>query len=331
MKFRSILLIAMLSTTAIFNSACKRDSKSCEFPYQSANITAPETTFRPGGGSSGMEQISGTQYLAAYDLKRFEEGPRMGMITVSEESLIVKPISVTGWDSTGISSDLESICKIPGRPNEFLLGESGAWQDKTGRIFHVSLDTTNLIATVMGHSEIPMLNKNDIGLVGDQYEAMLCVPFNENEVMILLGERGGSQVNPNGIIRWAVLNLETYAFEFSPKGLKGIEVVAPGTWDQELHRHITDFFLDKDGFLWTAGCEDTGDWGPFYSIIYKVGKVNADNHDMPIDTSIDCLTYKVIDGFKIEALSGPDTFTNATLSFGTEDENYGGVWRPILL
>jgi len=329
MKFRTLLLIAVFANTMCFNTACKRDSKSCIYPYVSENIEVPEDVFRPGGGSSGMVQISDNQYLTVYDLKRFEDGPRMGLVTILPDDLKVEPLEVTGWDETGISSDLESICVIPGKANQFLMAESGAWQENTGRIFHVRLDTSNCTVTVLGHFNIPEIHPNDFGVVGDQYEAMLCLPYEEEKVIVVLGERGGSEVNPKGIIRWGVADLESYELAIEGAGLKGIQVSAPGEWTQETHRHITDFFIDEKGFLWTAGCEDVGDLGPFYSVIYKVGMLNKNNTDLPIDTSIDCLTYKVIDGFKIEALSGSAAGIDATHSFGTEDELFGGVWRPI--
>ena len=329
MKTGSLILIAVILPAASINMACNRDSKSCNYPYVSDNMKMPLEAFRPGGGSSGMVQISDTQYLTVYDLKRFEEGPRMGLVTVNSLELIISPLDVTGWDETGISSDLESICAIPGREGEYLLAESGAWQDNTGRIFHVTVDTTLLKATVLGVMEIPALKPNDIGLVGDQYEAITCIPANTDSVIIVLGERGGSEVYPTGIIRWGIADLKSHAFNFTESGLSGINVTAPGSWNQDIHRHITDFYIDKTGALWSAGCEDVGDMGPFYSVIYKVGILNKRNPDSPIDTSIDCLTYKIIDGFKIEALSGPAAGINSTHCFGTEDEIYGGVWRPI--
>jgi hypothetical protein len=298
------------------------------YPYVSENIEVSEEAFRPGGGSSGMAQISDNQYLTIYDLKRFEKGPRMGMITVTGESFVVEPMEVIGWGETGISSDLESICAVPGTKLHFLMAESGAWQENTGRIFHGSLDTSNCTVTILGHFNIPEIHPNDFGVVGDQYEAMLCLPYEQEKVLVILGERGGSEVNPQGIIRWGVADLQTYELIIEGAGLKGISINAPGEWTQETHRLITDFYVDNKGFLWTAGCEDVGDLGPFCSVIYKVGVLNS-NPDLPIDTSIDCLTYKVVDGLKIEAIAGAPAGIMATHSFGSEDEIYGGVWRPI--
>ena len=38
----------------------------------------------------------------------------------------------------------------------------------------------------------------------------------------------------------------------------------------------------------------------------------------------------VLDGLKVKALAGPpDSVSSAFLSFATEDEHLGGVWRPL--
>jgi hypothetical protein len=38
----------------------------------------------------------------------------------------------------------------------------------------------------------------------------------------------------------------------------------------------------------------------------------------------------VIDGFKVEALSGPaSVVAGSFMSFATEDESYSGQWRPL--
>lgn len=292
----------------------------------------PNEVFRPGGGSSGMEQIGDHAYLAVYDLKSFEPGYRMSMIKVTTETLEVLPITIETWDEGGISSDLESICAIPGTANEFLIAESGNWQGKLGRIFHIAVDTTTLTANVLGSVMIPLLNRNDFNLVGDQYEAILCLPYDTIQRIVVLGERGGSAANPNGLIRWGIFNIKEHSLQMSGTGLEGIVVQAPGNWTNIAgKRDITDFYLDAEGIIWAAGCEDQGDLGPFYSIIYKLGKVNYADMESPILVFDKTDRMKEINGFKIESLSGPCKGINSTLSFGTEDEIYGGVWRPILL
>lgn len=283
-----------------------------------------------GGGSSGMAQYDDQSYLVVYDVKVHKDDVRMGFIRITDEALQVAPIKIDNWDEEGRSSDLESISKIPNRKHEFLVAESGNWQGKFGRIFHIKVDTAALTGQVLGSIKLPLLNRNDFDLVGDQYEAIACLASNNNQLTLLLGERGGSKVYPNGIIRWGTLDLTTYELTFSEAGLEGIFVEAPGNWiDERKKRNMTDFYIDENGQIWTVGSEDQGDAGPFYSVIYKLGEIDATNVNRPFSVNEKFDTWKEVVGFKIEALSGPSKNIDCTLSFGTEDEMYGGVWRAI--
>lgn len=282
------------------------------------------------GGSSGMEKLNDQSYLVVYDIKNFKEGTRVAMIHVTDEAIQVSPIHVSGWGKEGKSSDLESICKIPGTTDEYLIAESGNWKGNLGRIFHIKIGTTQQSARVLGVTKLPFKHINSPGIVGDQYEAILCLPYNETERILILGERGGSEIHPRGTIKWGIYNINTHQLKFNDIGMKGIPVNAPGDWTNKKNkRDITDLHMDVDGGIWAAASEDTGDVGPFYSVIYKLGEVNKLNKEQPLTIYSDFKTWTSIPGFKIEALSGPSKHIQSTLSFGTEDEIYGGVWRAI--
>lgn len=293
------------------------------------NNTQPQT-FKKSGGSSGMEQINDCSYLVVYDLKKNAKDVRLGLVKVGDKSLTVAPIQIHSWDNEGISNDLESICAIPGKDNEYLIAESGNWQGELGRIFHIQVDTLKLVAHVLGSVKIPMRYRNDFDVTGDQYEAITCLPYDKNNRIVILGERGGSKNNPNGVVRWGILNIREHSFEMDNEGITGIPVNVPGHWtDKATKRSITDFHLDRKGILWASASEDPGDTGPFYSIIYKLGKINPLDKEKPITIFKEINIAKEVNGFKIEALSGPCKNIPGTHSFGTEDEIYGGVWRPI--
>ncbi|GGG05085.1 hypothetical protein GCM10011344_01810 [Dokdonia pacifica] len=282
------------------------------------------------GGSSGMEQLDDQSYVVVYDIKNFKEGTRLALIHVTDETIQVTPIAISGWGDEGISSDLESICKIPGKTNEYVIAESGNWKGNLGRIFHIRIDTTQHSATILGITKLPFKNLNTPELVGDQYESMACLPYSETERILILGERGGSEINPRGNIKWGIYNLMTHQLQFSDAGIKGITVNAPGHWTYlKNKRDITDLHIDAEGNIWAAASEDTSDVGPFYSVIYQLGHVNDSNKEQPFTIYSDFSKWVPVSGFKIEALSGPSKNINATLSFGTEDEIYGGVWRAI--
>ena len=148
-----------------------------------------------------MEKLGDNSYLVVYDLKSYKEGTRIAMIKISDEGIRVSPINISEWGEEGKSSDLESICKIPGKTDEYFIAESGNWEGNIGRIFHIRVDTANLYAKVLGITKLPYHYINNLELVGDQYEAMSCLPYSASERILILAERGGSDVNPGGIVQ----------------------------------------------------------------------------------------------------------------------------------
>ena len=251
---------------------------------------------------------------------------------LTEEDIDAYPISIDSWDAEGIASDLESICAVPGRTNEFLVAESGNWQGKIGRVFHIQVDLDTHKGKVLSSFKYPLLDLNDFDAEGDQYEAIHCLAYSEKERVLILGERGGSEVNPEGILRWGIWNIEEQTFTMDDKGLKGVKVNAPGNWTNDAtKRSITDLHVDVKGIIWASASEDQGDAGPFYSVIYKLGKVNLQDTQNPISVFDNLSIGKEIHGFKIEALSGAPKDVDCTHTFGTEDEIYGGVLRPVII
>jgi len=326
MKFE-YTLVAFI-TIIILVTAC---NPTQNLSHDSLKISTKSIDARKlSGGSSGMEQLSDTSYIVVYDIKSHKEGVRLGYVKLTNESIDVLPIEVDSWGEEGLASDLESICAIPGKRNEFLIAESGNWQGKLGRIFHIQIDITTLKAKVLGTMKFPLLDWNDFDLEGDQYEAMHCLAYTENERILLMGERGGSLVNPLGILRWGIWDMKNNTLTMEGEGLNGLKFNAPGNWSNEkFKRSITDMHVDHKGIIWASASEEKGDSGPFYSVIYKLGEIIQNDYTKPV-TIFDRLSVaKEIIGFKIEALSGPDNKIDCTLTFGTEDEIYGGVWRPI--
>ncbi len=303
---------------------------SCKTAQSIVSISQGIQPLKLGGGSSGMGTLSDQSYMVVYDIKNFKEGVRLAMIEVTDETIQVSPIRISDWGEEGKSSDLESICKIPGTTNEYFIAESGNWEGNLGRIFHIQVDTTTLTAKVLGITKLPLKHINSPGVVGDQYESMACLPYNESERILMFAERGGSEINPRGNINWGIYNLSTHELTCNDAGMEGITVNAPGNWTNEKNkRDITDLHIDTEGGIWAAASEDTGDVGPFYSVIYKLGQLDASNTERPLTVYNEFTNWVPVSGFKIEALSGSPKNINATLSFGTEDEIYGGVWRAI--
>jgi hypothetical protein len=81
--------------------------------------------------------LSDSTYWVVYDVKSHKDGVRLGLIKLTGETIDVFLFEIDSWGEEGISSDLESICAVPGKSNEFLIAESGNWQGALGRMFHI--------------------------------------------------------------------------------------------------------------------------------------------------------------------------------------------------
>jgi hypothetical protein len=81
--------------------------------------------------------------------------------------------------------------------------------------------------------------------------------------------------------------------------------------------------------LWAVATADAGDMGPFRSVVYRLGAVQP-HKDHPVALHREPEVAWIVDGLKIESLSGPAAgVEGSVLSFGTEDEDLGGTWRGL--
>ncbi len=287
-------------------------------------------------GFSGMARIDDTHYLAVHDEKSHESGARISVIEVSSgQNVRVTAVEPATWKHRdGQSSDLEGVCSIPERDGEFLLVEGGHYDGRFGRVFHVRVDVTATPyqVEVLYAFDLPeFYPKSRTDPDGDEIEGIACATRSDGTTLVVLGERGGSSVYRDGVLRWAAVDLEAPGPpRFSAAGLAGKTVNAPGAWSNpSRNRDISALYLDSDNTLWAAASEDLGDVGPFRSIVYRIAEVSADDPD-PIRLVDSPSVTHTVDGFKIEALAAPAAaIKGSVLAIGTEDEAFGGVWRPL--
>lgn len=290
---------------------------------------SPAATAVSMNGFSGLAKAEGSAFLAVHDELVYEDGDRLTLIRMAAGAApTFSPVRVDWPDSHERSSDLEAVCKVPSRTGQFILAEAGHWESQYGRLFHIKLDAREDRASVLGVIQLPLFADNDPEQVGDQFEGLECVDAGGESILVVLGERGGSTRYRSGRLRWGVLNLGNYSLEFTPEGERGIDVDAPGRWsDGTRNRDISALYVDPEGTLWAAAAEDPGDLGPFYSVIYEIGVLRADPRN-PLRVHGTVEVWREVPGFKVEALSGPvSAVMESSLSFGTEDELYGGVFR----
>jgi len=183
---------------------------------------------------------------------------------------------------------------------------------------------------VLSVLSLPLIADNTKKSVGDSFESLACESHHGDKVLIVLGERGGSAQYPSGVLRWGWFDLSTGSLTWPTEGTKGKKVAAPGPWVYgDSKRDIADLYIDAAGILWAVATEDPGDDGPYRSVIYRVATIRENPND-PLELVQDRKPVWIIDGFKIEAISGPAGISGeGPLSIGTEDERYGGVWRPL--
>lgn len=296
----------------------------------STGRTRPDAVQSPWAMSaSGMALIEPNRYLVVHDAKVYEDKPRLGILTIAARGLAYTPLTIADWmDPDGRSNDLESACPLSDRPGEFLVAESGYWKGKYGRLFHVRLSGET--GSVVRAYKLPLLADNDDNTAGDNFEGLACAKQADGRYLLLLGERGGSGRYPTGRLRWGWLDPRSGALEWADSGRASIEVAAPGPWPAGTKkRDIADLYLDTEGTLWASAAADQGDIGPFRSIVYRVGTVTP-GLAAPVRLVNPLVADWIIDAMKVEALGAPAAAVpGSVLSIGTDDENFGGVWRAL--
>lgn len=305
-------------------------------------VHGQQTKSLPKNGISGLAQVVDSTYLAVHDWKDNEEGKkgiRLSLIkTYHDKDPTYHPVIMKKFKSEdNVSNDLEAICKIPNRENEYLLLESGDFDDKYARIFRIKLDANAKVATVTNRRKYKIGVKRNRTQDGDENEGLICAKADNENLLLVFGERGGSSAHSKGFLKFAEYNLT----DFSDTEMTFIaqekltSKTVPGVWsDPDKNRDISDLYLDDNNMIWASAAEDQGDAGPLYSVIYQLGKLNTEEPYITFCEELE--VYWEIAGFKIEALSGPSAAIMKDgkpiahlMSFGTDDENYGGVWRVL--
>ena len=297
----------------------------CAAPRPTAPPAAaapPAVEVDPRMGISGMAPAGDGAFLVVHDAKSFEDGPRLSRLTVSPGGLSYRVLDVADWrHPDGRSSDLEGACALG--DGAFLVAESGTWEGRFGRLFHVRL--TEGGAEVLAAVRIPFARDNAPGVDGDNLEGLACVA-DGNAVLMLLGERGASAAYPAGLVRWARFDPAAGTLDVTEAGRAGVPVSAPGDLVARGFRSVTGLHVAPDGSLWAAASRDPGDLGPFDSVVYRLGRVDP-AASVPVVVEPGGAACAVA-GFKVEAVSAP-ALSGSTLSLGTEDEALGGAWRPL--
>jgi len=290
-------------------------------------------------GYSGMALVEKNIFLAVNDLKSHKSGSRVTILKITAKNGIEhETVTVEGdnWNHPdGKPSDLEACTAIPGRPFEFLLSESGKYKGRFGRIFHIRLNKVaegkwRLFVLKALQIYDHELDDDQSTYKGDQVEGISCFRDVNNRLILVYAERGGKSKEGKKTARiiWGELDLDKYKFE-----RHGTETLVTGTVLGG--RDCSDLFLESENrsqIVWSVATIDEGDIGPFKSVVYRAGDLTMDpgKNRYQFESEPEPLIYWRLDGLKVEALAAPAAVVvKSGFSIGTDDEDFGGIWRPL--
>lgn len=266
---------------------------------------------------SGLAWLRGDTFLVVHDAKIPDESarPRAGLMHLPRipGSVGLSLLDVSWPAGEGMSHDLESIARIPGTET-FLLVESGDDGAERQRIHVAEVSGDEIQITKALSWPVPVTNVEGsaVARVG-------------SELVFLYAERAhGSNVT---YIAWAPLTLNPLAFGSSDSVMfRSPDPIGPGA------RPVSALEVDSQGRLYVASALDLErDEGPFRSVIWEAGRVDADEMGIPRVVLFPTpRRLATLDGLKVEGIAVRERPSGEVELFvGTDDENYGGVIRRL--
>lgn len=277
-----------------------------------------------------ISEVSGASYLdrenivTVSDTKYSSDKPRLHVATFAKGKLKYLPAKVYGWErKEDRSSDLEAICAVPDEPGYFYAAESGYYRGKGGRIFkiHIVPEDGEFTARIEGQFHpFPQSDKSYTTPDELQIEGMEALQHKKNGEIILLGLRG-SDTCPGKLI-WGRHRDGRFLIDGSAE--VDLRCYFKGG------RSISDLHLIRDGEKYRVLCSaatDIGDLGPFHSAIFCIGYF--DPATLKFIEEAPKVLYDLC-GLKVEAIGKtPEAISGSDLFIGTDDENMGGIIRPL--
>jgi hypothetical protein len=267
---------------------------------------------------SGLAWVEDDLFIGVHDAKRNSEKyywPRISLVRLPKSEL-----EGVAWQSLdlkfpgpeGPSSDLESVSRIPGGKG-FLFAESGQEGESARRIFFAvySNGTLNIESQVIWPVPIDNVEATEVCQVGRQ-------------LVFLYAERAeGLSVTK---LRWAKLSLNPLEFgAFEEVTYEAVDPVGKGA------RPIVALAVDTDGFIYSVSAYDPGnDDGPFRSVVWRIGKMVADEKGNPQVELGEGKRLANLDGLKVESIAVRQSDEDGKQVYvGTDDEHYGGIIRLL--
>lgn len=273
---------------------------------------------------SGMARFGPHRLLVVSDAKADSSEARLGILSLAGKTPRMLPVEVEDWGD-GRASDLEACCPVPGTDDEFLLAESGWWKGHGGRLFRMKLTHhpdrgwTGQVLSVCRPLPMPAGGSTPSAL---QIEGIGAIRDPQGRLFVVLGLRGGPE-GPGSLV-WGHLDQEAFTLA--------------GQRDFSTHSEISDSrscadlqLLEEGGSfrVLTVAATDPDDRGPFRSAVLEVGRFTPRANGFDFQKTANRVLWR-LEGLKVEALAPtPEVLEGSQFCVGTDDEFYGGIFRPL--
>jgi len=267
---------------------------------------------------SGLAWVEDDLFLGVHDAKPSISNPALPRVSLvrlprsNREGVSWEPLTLSAPGAGGPISDLESVSRLPGGQG-FLLAESGQGGRRARRLFLATVRNGRLTLDAPAPWPVPVKNveATEVVQVGGQLQ-------------FLYAERADGRSET--LLRWAPISLNPLQFgAFREVVYRGVDPVGDGA------RLIAALAADAQGNLYSASTYDSGnDGGPFRSVVWRIGRISTGADGQPqVDLSAPT-RLATLDGLKVESLAVRESRQHGTQLFiGTDDENYGGILRPL--
>ena len=259
---------------------------------------------------SGLGWFHDDLFVAVHDAKNPEEKSlqRVSMLKLPQDlkGIQCKPLSLKF--PGGKSNDLESIARIPGT-SDFFLVESGDDAGPFQRIFLVEF-SSNWWARVVDVLEWPVAIKN--------VEGTAVATVGEHLIFVYAERAEGSNKT----------DLMFLDYEGARTAGTFINPDFPRT-----NRPITALDVDSEGWVYAASAFDPeDDNGPFRSVVWELGRITTNSTTDEPELELNPLQLAVLNGVKVESVAVREMDGSGLELFaGVDDENYQGTMRQLKL
>ncbi len=273
---------------------------------------------------SGIARFDQSSFVVVHDAKvgKDDDQPRVSILSVAGKRPTLTTVKVKWGEGREPSNDLEAVCPVPGTANNgFWMCESGYHGEKFGRLFRVTLKA----GKKKWKAKVDSVFALPAGIA--DVEGVICVEQagNAGGCLIVLATRGGGAGEAAaGKLIWGRHNAQTQQFDVVGSRILDLD---PAGWpNRDNLRRCGDLYVDDQGIVWSAATRDPGDAGPFESYLYQLGPASD---LVTSDATLLAGAPKLhLPGLKVEAIAA-SPFNANKLSIGTDDEDYGGLWRPL--